>query len=488
MKHIHFVGIGGIGMSGLAEVVHARGFSVSGSDLVASENTAALSARGIRIDLGHAAEHVRGADLVVYSSAVNPDTNPETLQARQLGIPIIRRAELLAHVTRLGKSLAIAGTHGKTTTTSLCGLVLIAGGYDPTVIVGGRLHDFGGSNARIGSGEWFVVEADEYDRSFLQLTPTVAVITNIEPEHLDVYGSFSAIEEAFEAFARNVSLLGALVVCGDDPGCQRLAARLPHRVVTYGFGQHCAICAADVHTTGSGSIVRVVRNGQPLGDLRLKIPGEHNIANALAAVAVGFELDIPFSVIADALAEFGGVIRRFHMLGEYGGVVVVDDYAHHPTEIRATLRAARQRFPERRIVAVFQPHTYTRTRDFASAFADALSQADIVMITDVYAAREAPIEGISGRTILEQQVAPAEGLRSSETIAAVPVHPILRGDGRASTGRAEFLYAPTLDDVKHHLGRILQPGDVLLTMGAGNIVQIAQWFCQAGTDSRRAAD
>jgi len=199
-------------------------------------------------------------------------------------------------------------------------------------------------------------------------------------------------------------------------------------------------------------------------------------------------LDIPFSVIADALAECGGVIRRFHMLGEYGGVVVVDDYAHHPTEIRATLRAARQRFPERRIVAVFQPHTYTRTRDFASAFADALSQADIAMITDVYAAREAPIEGISGRTILEQQIAPAERLRSSETIATVPVHPSLRGDGRASTGRAEFLYAPTLDDVKHHLGRILQPGDVLLTMGAGNIVQIAQWFCQAGTDSRRAAD
>jgi len=466
-------------MSGLAEVVHARGFSVSGSDLVASENTAALSARGIRIDLGHAAEHVRGADLVVYSSAVNPDTNPETLQARRLGIPIIRRAELLAHVTRLGKSLAIAGTHGKTTTTSLCGLVLIAGGYDPTVIVGGRLHDFGGSNARIGSGEWFVVEADEYDRSFLQLTPTVAVITNIEPEHLDVYGSFTAIEEAFEAFARNVSLLGTLIVCGDDPGCQRLAARLPHRVVTYGFGQHCAICAADVHTTGSEAIVRVVRNGQALGDLRLKIPGEHNIANALAAVAVGFELDIPFSVITDALAEFGGVIRRFQVLGDYSGVIVVDDYAHHPTEIRATLRAARQRFPERRIVAVFQPHTYTRTRDFASAFADALSHADIAMITDVYAAREAPIEGISGRTILEQQIVPAERLRSSETIAAVPVHPRLGGDEMASAGRAEFLYAPTLDDVKQQLGRILQPGDVLLTMGAGNIVQIAQWFCHS---------
>lgn len=220
MKHIHFVGIGGIGMSGLAEVVHARGFFVSGSDLVASQNTRLLEAKGIPIGIGHAAENIRGADLVVYSSAVNPDTNPETLEARRQGIPLLRRAELLAHVTRLGKSLAIAGTHGKTTTTSLCGLVLIAGGFDPTVIVGGRLRDFGGSNARLGKGEWFVVEADEYDRSFLQLTPSVAVITNIEPEHLDVYGTYDALEHAFEAFARNVSLLGAIIIYGDDPACQ----------------------------------------------------------------------------------------------------------------------------------------------------------------------------------------------------------------------------------------------------------------------------
>lgn len=488
MKHIHFVGIGGIGMSGLAEVVSARGFCVSGSDLVASENTVALRARGIRIDLGHAAEHVRGADLIVYSSAVDPDTNPETLEARRLGIPILRRAELLAHVTRLGKALAIAGTHGKTTTTSLCGLVLIAGGFDPTVIVGGRLRDFGGSNARIGSGEWFVVEADEYDRSFLQLTPSVAVITNIEPEHLDVYGSFDAIEEAFEAFARNVSLLGALVICGDDPCCRRLASRLLHRVVMYGLGQQCALRATAICTADTGSIVRVLRHGETLGDLRLRIPGEHNIANALAAVAVGIELDIPFSVIADALAEFGGVIRRFQILGEYDGIAVVDDYAHHPTEIRATLRAARQRFPERRIVAVFQPHTYTRTRDFASAFADALSHADVAIVTNVYAARESPIDGISGRTIIEQQGGLSAHSRSWDGVTSDPMHPCIRREGRTGTGMAQFIYAPTLDDVQEHLDSILRPGDVLLTMGAGNIVQIAQWFCQTRSTPKKIAD
>jgi|YNPMSStandDraft_1061717.scaffolds.fasta_scaffold18887_2 UDP-N-acetylmuramate--alanine ligase len=479
MKHIHFVGIGGIGMSGLAEVVHARGFFVSGSDLVASQNTRLLEAKGIPIGIGHAAENIRGADLVVYSSAVNPDTNPETLEARRQGIPLLRRAELLAHVTRLGKSLAIAGTHGKTTTTSLCGLVLIAGGFDPTVIVGGRLRDFGGSNARLGKGEWFVVEADEYDRSFLQLTPSVAVITNIEPEHLDVYGTYDALEHAFEAFARNVSLLGAIIIYGDDPACQRLAARLPHRVVSYGFNAHCTIRATEIQWTETGSLLHVQHTGQSLGWLRLKIPGEHNIANALAAVAVGCELNIPFSVVADALAEFGGVNRRFQILGEREGVTVVDDYAHHPTEVRATLLAARHRFPGRRIVAVFQPHTYSRTRDFAAAFADALSAADVAIVTDIYPARETPIDGINGDLIIRHARVHAthpyiEGNRAGNQAAEiVTLHTQLVSERQQ---RPPFYYAPTLNDVHHRLDTLLKPGDVLITMGAGNIVRVAEKF------------
>jgi UDP-N-acetylmuramate--alanine ligase len=441
MKHIHFVGIGGIGMSGLAEVVHARGFIVTGSDMTVSENTRLLADRGIPVTIGHRADNIGDADIVVYSSAVVAETNPETLEARRRGIPLLRRAELLAHVTRLGKSLAIAGTHGKTTTTSLCGLILIEAGYDPTVIVGGRLHDFGGSNARIGTGEWFVVEADEYDRSFLQLTPTVAVITNVEAEHLDVYGTADAVEEAFVEFGNRVSLLGTVIVCGDDPGCRRVAARLPHRIVSYGFGEGC-----DLRAIPSSSGADVVWRGERLGSLRLRIPGRHNIANALAAIAVGLELDVPFETMQRALSSFTGVARRFHILGERAGIVVVDDYAHHPTEVRATLQAARQAFPDRRIVAVFQPHTYTRTRDFARAFADELERADVAIVTDVYAAREQPLDGITGETIVRCSM------------------------------NGTVIYAPTFDDVLSRIGSLLRSGDVLLTMGAGNIVRVAERY------------
>jgi UDP-N-acetylmuramate--alanine ligase len=446
MKRIHFVGIGGIGMSGLAQVIHARGFHVRGSDAAESENTRWLRSIGIPVVIGHAAEHVGDADLVVYSSAVNPDVNPETLEARRRGIPLVRRAELLAHVTRLGKSLAIAGTHGKTTTTSLCGRVLIEAGFDPTVIVGGRLRDFGGSNARVGAGEWFVVEADEYDRSFLQLAPTLAIITNVEAEHLDVYGSVDAVERAFVEFAHRVSLLGALIVCGDDPGCMRVVAQVPHRVVTYGFGSQCMLRATDVEYTNDGVRATVLWLGKELGQLVLRIPGAHNICNALAAIAVGLELDVPYLAVQRALSSFEGVIRRFQVMGNWRGVTIIDDYAHHPTEVRATLRTVRERFPGRRIVAVFQPHTYTRTRDFASDFARALTAADLAIVTDIYAAREAPISGVSGHTI----------------VASL--------NGRAS----QMHYAPTHADVRDLLARVLAPGDVLITMGAGDIVRIAE--------------
>ncbi|MCX7929529.1 MAG: UDP-N-acetylmuramate--L-alanine ligase [Chlorobi bacterium] len=454
MRRIHFVGIGGIGMSGLAEFTRSRGYEVTGSDATESENTRTLRANGIPVAIGHAAEHIGDADLVVYSSAVSPDTNPETLEARRRGIPLIRRSELLAHVTRLGKSLAIAGTHGKTTTTSLCGLVLVEAGFDPTVIVGGRLTDFGGSNARIGRGEWFVVEADEYDRSFLHLTPTIAVITNIEPEHLDIYGSFDAVQDAFTQFAHNVSLLGTVILSGDDPVCRRLASALPHRTITYGFSEGCTVRAEHFQQQGTIASADIVVHGEMLGSLQLRIPGKHNIANALAAVAVGYELDIPFSTIQHALSSFCGVIRRFQVLGQRNGAVVIDDYAHHPTEVRATLQTARIVYPDRRLIAIFQPHTYTRTRDFAQAFADELSAADIAIVTDVYAAREAPLEGISGQCI-------AVALQRNHR----PV-----------------LYAPRLEDVRRCVGELIGSGDVVVTMGAGNIVRIAQWLAHGADD------
>ncbi len=444
VRHIHFVGIGGIGMSGLAEILLQQGFHVSGSDLVASENTEYLANKGARIFYGHDAAHIEGAEVVVYSSAVNPDNNPETRAAAERGIPVLRRAEMLAEVARLKYCLAIAGTHGKTTTTSLCGLVLIRAGMDPTVIVGGRLRGLGGSNARLGRGDWIVVEADEYDRSFLCLLPTIAVVTSIEEEHLDVYRDRSDILDAFARFANNVPFYGLVVACIDDDGVKELLPRLSRKVRTYGLSPQSDVRGRRVRLAERSASFEVFADGEYLGEVTLRVPGVHNVRNALAAIAVGRELGIPFETVREALEEFTGVYRRFEILGHRDGVLFVDDYAHHPTEVRATLQAARQGW-DRRIVCVFQPHTYTRTRDFAADFGKAFEEADVLIVTDIYPAREQPIPGVSGELI-------AQAARRS--------------------GHRAVYYAPTLEEAAELVASLLQPGDMLVTVGAGNVYKL----------------
>ncbi|MEN3027402.1 MAG: UDP-N-acetylmuramate--L-alanine ligase [Chlorobiota bacterium] len=444
VRHIHFVGIGGIGMSGLAEILLQQGFSVSGSDLVPSENTEHLEHKGARIYYGHDAAHIEGAEVVVYSSAVNPRENPETRAALERGIPLLRRAEMLAEVARLKYCLAVAGTHGKTTTTSLCGLLLLRAGMDPTVIVGGRLRGLGGSNARLGHGEWIVVEADEYDRSFLCLLPTIAVVTTIEEEHMDIYTDRHDILDAFARFANNVPFYGLVVACVDDDGVKELLPRLSRKVRTYGLSPQSEVRGRRVRLSERSAQFELFVNGEFIGEIMLRIPGLHNVRNALGAIAVGWELGIPFEVIREALEEFTGVYRRFEIIAEHDGILFVDDYAHHPTEVRATLQAARQGW-DRRLVCVFQPHTYTRTRDFAVEFGKAFEEADVLIVTDVYAAREQPIPEVSGELI---------------------VHAARRSGHRA------VYYAPTLEEAAELAAQLLQPGDMLLTLGAGNIYKL----------------
>ncbi|MFM8569034.1 MAG: UDP-N-acetylmuramate--L-alanine ligase, partial [Candidatus Kapaibacterium sp.] len=400
VKHIHFVGIGGIGMSGIAEILLSQGFTVSGSDVARSETTEALTGLGAVIMIGHRAENVKGADVVVYSSAVRPSENAETVAAHAARIPVIRRAEMLADVARLKYCLAVSGTHGKTTTTSMCGLVLMAGGLDPTVIVGGRLRGLGGSNARLGQGQWTVLEADEYDRSFLQLSPTIAIVTNVEAEHLDIYKDYEDVRQTFLQFLGRLPFYGLIVACADDLGVQSLLPHMNKPVITYGTDASADVRAVDCVFEGRTSSFTVLHKGQVMGPVVLDIPGMHNVRNALAAIAVAIRLGIDMNVITATLREFHGVLRRFEILGEKGDVMVVQDYAHHHTEVRATLESARAGW-KRRIVAVFQPHTYTRTRDFATEFGAAFDAADVVFVTDVYAARENPVPGVSGETIVD---------------------------------------------------------------------------------------
>lgn len=439
-------------MSGIAEILLSQGFRVSGSDMAQSDNTDYLKTLGAEIHIGHKAENITGAEVVVYSSAVKPDHNPETVAAMQLKIPVIRRAEMLAEVARLNYCLAVAGTHGKTTTTSLCGLVLMHAGIDPTVIVGGRLRGLGGSNARLGKGKWTVVEADEYDRSFLQLLPTIAVVTNIEAEHLDIYRDIEDIKATFRQFLSEVPFYGAVVLCLDDPGVREILHEINKKVVTYGFSPHCDVRAVETSYHERSSISTIFAFGRELGELRLNIPGQHNVKNALAAVAVGLQLGIDFSVIAAALADFNGVLRRFEILGESAGAMVVDDYAHHHTEVRATLSAARNGW-KRRIVCVFQPHTFTRTRDFVKEFGQSFDDADVLVVTDVYPSREQPIEGVTGELI-------AQAARNY--------------------GHKNVYYVPDKSQILAQLETILQPGDLLLTLGAGDVNKVAAAWMKKG--------
>ncbi|MBK8911186.1 MAG: UDP-N-acetylmuramate--L-alanine ligase [Chlorobi bacterium] len=443
---VHFVGIGGIGMSGIAEILLDQGFTVTGSDLARSEATERLESQGARVMIGHDAQNVVGADVVVYSSAVRPDENPETAEAIRRKIPLIRRAEMLAEVTRMKYGVAVAGTHGKTTTTSMIGLVLMEGGIDPTVIVGGKLSGLGGTNARLGHGQWTVVEADEFDRSFLTLSPTIAVITNLEREHLDIYSDLDDIKRAFIEFANKVPFYGFTALCLDEPSLVDILPQMKRRVVSYGSTPHCDVRAVDISYHERTSTFGVIHNGNRLGELTVGVPGEHNVKNALAAVTVGLEIGVPFQHIADALARFGGVYRRFEVKGEAGGVMVVDDYAHHPTEVKATLGAIRQGW-NRRIVAIFQPHTYTRTRDFYEEFGKALFNSELAIITDVYPARERPIQGITGELI---------------------------ANTAAGFGHRNVAYVPDRGNVAAHVLGLLQPGDIVVTMGAGDIWKTAE--------------
>lgn len=446
VRHIHFVGIGGIGMSGIAEILLSQGFSVSGSDLHRTDVTNHLASLGARICVGHSPDNLGDAEVVVYSSAVRPDENPETCAARERRLPIIRRAEMLSEVSRLKYCLAIAGTHGKTTTTSMCGLVMMKAGIDPTVIVGGKLKGLGGSNARLGHGDWIVLEADEYDRSFLQLLPTIAIITNVEADHLDIYSDLDDIKEAFCEFTNKVPFYGTACVCIDDEGVRDILPSITRVVVTYGTSSDAAVRATDIRYAERTTTFMLCVSGVDRGEITLHVPGEHNVRNALAACAMALRCGISVENIRDGLADFGGVFRRFELRGERNGVLVIDDYAHHPTEIRATIDAARKGWPGRRVVAVFQPHTYTRTRDFVDEFASACTQADVVVLTDVYAAREQPLAGISGHLI---------------------------ADAATALGHTHVTYIPGVADIAPALSGMLRAGDVVVTMGAGDIHKVA---------------
>jgi len=407
VRHVHFIGIGGIGMSGLAEILRTLEFEVSGSDLKPNDITRRLETMGVRVDAGHRAENVEGADVVVYSSAITGD-NPETLRARALEIPIISRAEMLAELMRVKYTVAIAGSHGKTTTTSLVATVLRAAGLDPTVVVGGKVNALG-SNARLGFGDLFVAEADESDGSFLKLTPTIAVITNIDPEHLDHYGTHEKVKEAFVQFANKIPFYGLGVLCIDHPHVQEILPTVQRRHVTYGISRQADYRAHTVRFEGLSTRFDAYRRSEPLGEFVVKMPGAHNVLNALSVIAVADELEIPLNVTRDAIASFHGVQRRFTVLGapiitragKTGDVMIVDDYGHHPAEVEATLDAAQKGF-DRRVVVAFQPHRYTRTHALWSEFLRAFNKADILLVTEVYPAGEAPIPGANGDALAQR--------------------------------------------------------------------------------------
>jgi UDP-N-acetylmuramate--alanine ligase len=443
-QHIHFVGIGGVGMSGIAEVLLTLGYRVTGSDARRGEAVERLERLGAKVYLGHAAAHVEGAHVVVYSSAVARD-NVEVTAARQRGVPVIARAEMLAELMRLKYGIAIAGTHGKTTTTSMVAAVLGAGGFDPTVVVGGRVHGLG-TNARLGQGEFLVAEADESDGSFLKLTPTIAVVTTVDAEHLDHYPDLDAIVAAFLAFVNKVPFYGAAVVCLDDPNLQRMIPRMmDKRVITYGLEAGADVTARRLQFAEMRSTCEVVHRGTTLGTLSLQIPGRHNVLNALAATAVALDLEMPFPKIQSALAAFAGVQRRFQIRGRVRDVLVVDDYGHHPAEIRATLAAAKAGF-DRRVITVFQPHRYSRTQHLRDDFLTAFYQSDVLIVMDIYAAGEAPIPGVHARDL---------------------------ADGIAAHGHREVLYlgsdrAAIID----YLCESTRAGDLVLTLGAGDVGQL----------------
>lgn len=442
-QHIHLVGIGGSGMSGIAEVLLTMGYKVSGSDLQASETTRRLEELGGRIAIGHQESNIGEAQVVVISSAVAA-TNPEVLAAKAKQVPVIPRAEMLAELMRLKFGVAIAGAHGKTTTTSMVANVLASGGLDPTMVIGGKVNALG-SHARLGRGELLVAEADESDGSFLRLSPTIVAVTNLDREHLDHYGSMEKIYDSFLEFINKIPFYGLAVLCSDDERLHSLFPRIVKRYHTYGLNERPGVVpdfkATDIVLKQWGAEFRAHFRGKNLGPFRLAVPGIHNVSNALAAIAIGVELDVPIDLIRKGLAAFTGVERRFHLRGEANGIMVVDDYGHHPTEVKATLAAAKQGW-DRRLVVLFQPHRYSRTRDLITEFTHAFDQADLLFMTDIYAAGEAPITGVSGAVL-------ADSIKAAG-------HP-----GVTFVEKKETLP----DQVLPHL----QPGDLVVTLGAGDI-------------------
>lgn len=455
-RSIHFVGIGGSGMSGIAELLANLGYVVSGSDMKRSDITDRLETLGVRVASGHQAAHVGNADVVVVSSAIGSD-NPEIGEARRREIPVIPRAEMLAELMRLRYGIAIAGAHGKTSTTSMVALVLERAGLDPTAVIGGRLSAFG-SNARLGRGDYMVVEADESDRSFLRLTPSIAVITNLDREHMESYGSWENLQQAFAEFANKVPFYGAIVACADDAAVRELLPQFTRRHITYGFDDqpHADVVGRGLKLEAFGSSCAVAHRSRAgtlteLGPLRIQVPGRHNMLNALAAVAVGIEVGVPFSRVSAALAEFSGAERRFQRRGEVNGVMVIDDYGHHPTEIAAVIAAARAGM-SRRVLVVFQPHRYSRTRQLMAEFGPALGAADEVVLTDIYAAGEQPIAGITVEAL-------AAAVRSA---AACPVHLVKE-----------------LSALPAAVAALAMPGDLVITLGAGSIGSTADGILDA---------
>jgi UDP-N-acetylmuramate--alanine ligase len=447
IKHVHFVGIGGIGMSGIAEVLLNLGYRVTGSDIRATAITERLQQLGAAVYLRHAAENIKGAHVVVTSSAVHAD-NPEIEEAQRRKIPVIARAEMLAELARLKYAITVAGTHGKTTTTSMIATILDRAGYDPTVVVGGLLNTIG-SNARLGKGDYIVLEADESDRSFLLLSPTIAVVTNIEADHLDHYRDLQDIEAAFLSFINKVPFYGAAIVCIDDPSVQSLIPKIKRRIVTYGTAATADVCITDIELQGLGSAFTLRFNGGSIHKLKLNVPGMHNVLNATAAFAAGRDMDIDASVIAAALENFRGVDRRFQIKSR-DGVTVIDDYAHHPTEIRATLSAAKCGAFSR-IFAVFQPHRFTRTFHFFDDFARAFNLADVVLLLDIYPAGEAPIEGVTTSALIDKLKA---------------------------FGHKNVIYAPTFEMIESYIIGNAKPGDAVVVMGAGSVTKLSDTLSQ----------
>ena len=443
---VHFVGIGGSGMSGIAEVMLSLGYAVQGSDLKASKQTKRLEKQGATVFIGHAADNIEKADAVVVSSAVD-ETNPEVVAAREKVMPVVQRAEMLAELMRFRYSIAVAGTHGKTTTTSLVASVLAEGALDPTFVIGGRLKS-ADANARLGQGDYLVAEADESDASFVRLKPMLAVVTNIDAEHMSTYdGDIERLRAGFIEFLHNLPFYGLAVVCTDDPGVNEIIGDIGRTILTYGLNDDADLRAQNIRFDGGLTRFDVIRSGdQPSLEIALGLPGLHNVRNALAAIAVADELQVSDAAIVKALQEFEGIDRRFQIFGEVetaaGKVLLVDDYGHHPTEIAATLAAARNGWPDKRVVLVFQPHRYTRTRDLMDDFAQVLSDADALILLDVFAAGEAPIAGADGRAI-------ARAVRSR--------------------GSVEPVFVETLDALEPVLKDVLRDGDLVLTMGAGDI-------------------